>query len=123
MPLHALALAPPPPPPPASASESESESESVNSQPGDFWPKLPWSPEPVLPPYDIDMVKVNGASREAWLSTEPYMPSLSDGSHWHGVRTLGVGGYGAAGLWIQTDAAGNVRDVDLSSRCYRSCIS
>ncbi|EUC43470.1 hypothetical protein COCMIDRAFT_28065 [Bipolaris oryzae ATCC 44560] len=82
----------------------------ASSQLDDFWPKRPWSPEPKLPHYDIDMIKANGASREAWLSTEPHMPLPSDGSQWHGVQVLGIGGYGAAGLWVQTDTTGCIRD-------------
>jgi hypothetical protein len=47
----------------------------------------------------------------AWLDTEPYMPLLSDSSQWHGIKLLGFGSYGAAGLWVEADAANNICDV------------
>jgi hypothetical protein len=39
------------------------------------------------------------------------MPLISDSSRWHGIKLLGFGSYGAAGLWVEADAANNIRDV------------
>ncbi|KAI4635872.1 hypothetical protein J4E83_000826 [Alternaria metachromatica] len=53
---------------------------------------------------DVDFVK------EHWLDTEPRMPPPNDNSRWHGIKLLGSGSYGAAGLWAEADAANNIRD-------------
>jgi hypothetical protein len=44
------------------------------------------------------------------------MPPPSDGTRWTGVKSLGVGGYGIAGLWVQVDEAGNIQDVSVFRR-------
>lgn len=86
----------------------------VSSNLHDFWPRLPWSaPDEPAPPFldmqalkdDVDFVK------EHWLDTEPRMPPPNDNSRWHGIKLLGSGSYGAAGLWAEADAANNIRDV------------
>jgi len=86
----------------------------VSSNLHDFWPRLPWSaPDEPAPPFldmqalkdDVDFVKGH------WLDTEPRMPPPNDNSRWHGIKLLGSGSYGAAGLWAEADAANNIRDV------------
>jgi hypothetical protein len=46
-----------------------------------------------------------------WLATKPYMHPSNDENGWRGVKTLGVGRYGAAGLWIKSDTKNNIEDV------------
>jgi len=86
----------------------------VSSNLHDFWPRLPWSaPDEPAPPFldmqalkdDVDFVKGH------WLDTGPRMPPPNDNSRWHGIKLLGSGSYGAAGLWAEADAANNIRDV------------
>jgi len=59
----------------------------------------------------MEALKRFGFLKNNWLDTEPHMPSPNDDSRWHGIKTLGFGSYGAAGLWVEADAANNIRDV------------
>ncbi|KAG9193994.1 hypothetical protein G6011_04029 [Alternaria panax] len=84
----------------------------VDSQLHDFWPRLPWSTEPDMAPFSLEAIKNkhHPSACNAWLDTEPYMPPPSDESHWHGMKLLATGGYGAAGLWVEVDATNNISD-------------
>jgi hypothetical protein len=77
----------------------------------DFWPPLPWPEEPSLPHLDLggidEEMSVHGY---AWLATKTHQIG-EDEQLWHGAKVLGVGGYGAAGLWIQADATKHIVDV------------
>ncbi|KAH6882458.1 hypothetical protein BKA58DRAFT_447083 [Alternaria rosae] len=69
----------------------------VSSNLHEFWPRLPWSPVPKPPPFDMQQNRVTHAS-------------TNDNSLWHGIKLLGFGSYGAAGLWVEADAANNICD-------------
>jgi hypothetical protein len=77
-----------------------------------FWPPLPWSVDPTLPHLDLDLVDQPGHAHAcAWLSTKPYQPGGADETLWHGVKVLGTGSYGAAGVWAQTNDTKQIIDV------------
>jgi hypothetical protein len=94
---------------------------SVDKLPYDFWPRLSWTTTSLLPPLNLVDMKKNEASKAAWLSTGPHMPTGVGEAIWHGVKLLGAGAIGAAGLWVETDASHNIQDV--SACCYRPIFS
>jgi len=84
----------------------------VNKLPYDFWPQLPWSAEPTLPQVDLNRIRAKeDGDVQAWLGTEPHLPSGGDEAAWHGVKVLGVGGFGAVGLWVQSDETNHITNV------------
>jgi hypothetical protein len=76
----------------------------VNTQLRDFWPPLPWPEEPDLARIYLATMRDDPTGKLAmgWLATKPYMYPSNDETGWRGVKTLGVGGYCAAGLWIKS---------------------
>jgi hypothetical protein len=79
--------------------------------PYSYWPQMPWPGEPDLPAIDAETLKGNKVARHALLDRDTHMTD-ADESTWHGTKTLGIGGFGAAGLWLQMDAMNNVVDVN-----------
>jgi hypothetical protein len=41
------------------------------------------------------------------------MNTEADEVRWHGVKLLGAGGYGVAGLWLELDDEKNITDVSF----------
>jgi hypothetical protein len=82
---------------------------SADKLPYDFWPKLPWTPMPDLPTMNAQASN-NMKKMNAWIATKPYRTMDGENS-WVGAMFLGVGGCGAAGLWVEVDAEKNIRDV------------
>ncbi|KAF1918295.1 hypothetical protein BDU57DRAFT_537867 [Ampelomyces quisqualis] len=81
----------------------------VDKLPYDFWPQMPWSPKPDIP----GMTRAdrgNDEMMDAWLRTKPLMTSGEE-TQWHGVKYLGSGGYGAAGLWVEVNDTDVITDV------------
>jgi hypothetical protein len=83
---------------------------SVDKLPYDFWPQLPWSPEPDLPIALEKDTSKDPVYLAPWLAAKP-LRSGEDESTWHGMCHLGSGGFGAAGLWVNMDEKKNVVDV------------
>lgn len=82
--------------------------------PYDFWPQMPWSPKPDYIPRMTKADQDDKDMMNAWLLTKPLVTS-GDESRWHGVKFLGAGSYGAAGLWVQVDATNVITDVSSTS--------
>ena len=97
-------------PPPQSQPAAAQTTTSVNKLPYDFWPHLPWSAEPPLPELNLGKVKKK-EYKYPWLDTDTHMLSGADEGGWHGAKLLGVGGFGVAGLWVQSNETNNVVDV------------
>jgi hypothetical protein len=95
------------------------EARAVDQIPYSYWPQMPWPDEPNLPAIDAITLKGNKVARHALLDRDTHMPD-ADESMWHGTRTLGVGGFGAAGLWLQMDVTNNVIDVSSSIETFSS---
>jgi hypothetical protein len=83
---------------------------SVDRLPYDFWPQLPWSPEPDLPIALEKDTSKDPVYLAPWLAAKP-LRSGEDECTWHGMCHLGSGGFGAAGLWVNMDEKKNVVDV------------
>jgi hypothetical protein len=107
---HAPANAPPPAPgahlPPVAAAPTY-----VDSNLHYFWPRLPWDFEPDIEPVDMRKLREDEFEEEEWVKTKPHIPPPNNDSNWHGIKLLGSGGYGLAGLWVQADEANNICDV------------
>lgn len=85
---------------------------SGDGLPYDFWPRLPWPAEPTLPHVDLKRIKVlEDGHKDVWLGSRPRLLSEEEETAWHGVRVLGAGGYGAASLWVQSDATNQISNV------------
>lgn len=99
---------------PAAASQAY-----VDRVPYGFWPQLPWPSED-----DIGPTPDPTTHAAAWMATKPYRKD-KDERHWHGVRFLGRGGYGCAGLWCEEDKDGNVsrrmvvKETTISNASWR----
>jgi hypothetical protein len=76
-----------------------------------FWPRPPWDFEPDIEPVDMQKLREDEFEEEEWVKTKPHIPPPNDDSNWHGIKLLGSGGYGVAGLWVQADEANNICDV------------
>jgi hypothetical protein len=82
--------------------------------PYEHWPQLPWGPEPILGSFNVEEArKVEHA--QAWMHTKPLIED-GDETRWHGVRFLGSGSYGAAGLWVQVNSENIIEDVRSYTR-------
>ncbi|KAH7092331.1 hypothetical protein FB567DRAFT_614222 [Paraphoma chrysanthemicola] len=85
-------------------------SANVDKMPDDFLPLQQdpaWNNDPVLPALqkgaDGKMVK-----NFALLQTKPHI-SAENEDMWHGVKILGTGGFGVAGLWVEVDDNANIK--------------
>jgi hypothetical protein len=83
-----------------------------------FWPPLPWDDDPATYLWDAPPVEGEDqettrerkrAARKVFMNERMYRNN--DDSRWTGVRFLGEGGYGKAGLWVETDDNGIITDV------------
>jgi hypothetical protein len=94
---------PPPPPPPGTGAY-------VDTMLHDFWPQLPWMAEPDIDPLDADIFNRSAVRvRHDWLAGKPVKDPIE--TRWRGVKFLGAGGYGIAGLWLELDESQNVINV------------
>lgn len=50
-----------------------------------------------------------------FTNTNPYIRPEADENSWHGIRFLGAGSFGCAGLWVHVDEANNITDVSKKS--------
>ena len=92
---------PPPPPPPPHF-------------PFDFWPLQPWQQDPDTSQWPThDAISRDNRAQLDFLNSWGHFNLQRGGSeaHWHGVKFLGAGGFGCAGLWVQLDPQRNVTDV------------
>jgi hypothetical protein len=108
-------VASPPTPPvhhpaPTAHPASSRTGENADTIPYNFWPQLPWAPEPVFASLDKKS-KGNKENRATWLATRPHLNLEDKERSWHGIQVLGAGGYGVAGLWLELDSVYNITDV------------
>jgi len=79
----------------------------------DFWPRPPYAEDPnVFIPSQFlknKKYKFYEGHIDDWLWTVPL--ENVDHQRWHGVKLLGRGGYGIAGLWTRTDQTNQIIDV------------
>jgi hypothetical protein len=116
-------LPPPPPPagpsayPPAEAQPVPSllaPSANVDTMPHHFWPQMPWLAEPKLDPLHNDIRNPEAVERRnAWLAGSPEKEASE--TLWHGVKFLGAGRFGAAGLWVELDEDRNITNVSVGN--------
>lgn len=78
-----------------------------DERPYQFWPELPWEdgPDPHVPVDDRSPRQL-----KFWLDSGA-PDAVLYGRRWRGVRRLGKGGFGIAGLWVQVDMADRIIDV------------
>jgi hypothetical protein len=89
---------------------------SVDKLPYKFWPQTISPTEPPLPLLDLELAGRFEDHDTACLNTDPHHLHEGIVGEWHGVKVLGVGGYGAAGLWVQVDSMDRI--VDVSPTLY-----
>jgi hypothetical protein len=83
-----------------------------NAYPFSFWPARPWNIEPAFDPlHDSDN------TQNTWMRSRPHMWPGADETDWRGVKFLGVGTYGRAGLWCRIDDNGNIVQVRNNLSC------
>lgn len=85
--------------------------------PFSFWPDPPWDEEPEdskdgRPMHEgknkIEAHRVR--QRKVWLAKKPLQMGENEDC-WKGVKFLGQGSYGCAGLWIKTNEHSDIVDV------------
>ncbi|KAF2251082.1 hypothetical protein BU26DRAFT_276091 [Trematosphaeria pertusa] len=96
-------------------------------QPPQLWKKN--NPHPVIKEHyaregvrqyeerENEWKRKRNANRVAWMRSRPHMWPTDDESRWHGVRFLGQGSYGSAGLWVRVDDTNTIIDVSLTRTC------
>jgi hypothetical protein len=84
--------------------------------PYSFWPEPPWPEDPDAEDLDTDENAKKKVARKFFLNTRLYKSTnAEDESGWHGVRFLGQGAYGKAGLWIHVDDKRNITEAGPKS--------
>ena len=93
-----------------------SSSNQPDRRPYEFWPPTPWATVPTLPPVNRSDMRDGDANHiNAFLNTKP-LRAGADESNWHGEKLLGVGGFGAAGIWVELDARNCIKDVSAPTQ-------
>ena len=110
------------------------QAQQPDKYPYSFWPDPPWHTEPSVrmtkpisvrdweqqnhePPAGLahdNWERNRQAIEKRWLDTKPLQWAV-DERRWHGVKFLGRGSYGCAGLWVQTDAQDTIIDVSSNT--------
>lgn len=89
----------------------------VNAYPFDFWPPRPWDVEP----HDASLgstvteIKRDDTHRRKWMDTAPHWWPVVNEDNYRGVRFLGAGSFGCAGLWCHVDDDNNIIKVSSLS--------
>lgn len=97
----------------------------------EFWPDVPWNPEPDTSAWDNLLRSLNimkeyekgtrqydfrklewDRQQNNWPSIKPFRDE--DEQQWKGVKILGQGGYGSATLYVKVDEAGETVDVSTT---------
>jgi hypothetical protein len=75
---------------------------------------MPWLAEPKLDPLHNDIRNPEAVERRnAWLAGSPEKEASE--TLWHGVKFLGAGRFGAAGLWVELDEDRNITNVSVGN--------
>lgn len=95
--------------------------------PFDFWPDLRRirDPDTSTWPTHNNILEDAGTARRDFLNSlggihltggpiDINGPDIWDGLHWRGVKYLGAGSFGAAGLWVELDPHHNKRSVSTT---------
>ncbi|KAF2818653.1 kinase-like protein [Ophiobolus disseminans] len=83
----------------------------VDKLPHHFWPQTYLNVDPGFPHLDLAEIKKDAQLKNTWLDTRPHLvPEDDQEKDWRGVRYLGAGGFGAAGLWVDLDGTNNIVD-------------
>ena len=105
---------PPPPPPPLPPLCNTYHFDHSDSEPW-YQPLRPWHDEPddeeeVAPLEQLKYPEHYPEAVDDFLN-KGLMRYETDDTMWRGAKFLGAGSYGAAGLWVQVDANGNIIEV------------
>jgi hypothetical protein len=82
--------------------------------PFDFWPPQPWLQDPntAFPTQQALLDDEGNARRDflrSWVHSHPHREF--EETNWHGVKFLGAGSFGSAGLWVEIDQNHNILSV------------
>jgi hypothetical protein len=88
--------------------------------PFNHWPPQPWQQDPDTSqwPDHEDVLGKRGDARARFLDSWGHgnqAGGIYNGANWHGVKFLGAGGYGSAGLWVEIDHNRNIRRVSCAT--------
>jgi hypothetical protein len=77
--------------------------------PPKFWPALPWDEEPDYKNFNYETTDRKDLEAK-FPKTKPFQWEEDADAGWKGIKLLGQGTYGWAGLWVKTDRTRNIID-------------
>jgi hypothetical protein len=83
--------------------------------PFDFWPAPPWQQNPDTSIWPTLHQLQNKVGEHSFLRTWGHLNVQHDPNEvgWYGVKFLGVGGFGSAGLWVHVNAHNSITEVKM----------